>query len=290
MGLFGKGGIFGGGLLGGGLFGGGGGSLGKFIISESKIPSIDLPERVKERNRESSNPLVQTVQAIDDAREEAKEIMTDGVVEMVFKGNEDYQTSFEKREKADRIIQQERSKYNRACEQVNQEIAALNAHIEESQRRKRKLLQGIRSKLSVQSIGISGIFQNNFSVPEMQFQGFLDMAFDSLLGKTSADARKESADAYLEDARDYRVQVSGKIAELHSVSAKIACVETILTEERTLLDGLEKSLAVNRSLEYAQIARKLQVLVSTYIIEQTGNPNSVYQKTLDELKTLCPKF
>ena len=63
MGLFGKGGIFG-----GGLFGGGGGSLGKFIISESKIPSIDLPERVKERNRESSNPLVQTVQAIDDAR------------------------------------------------------------------------------------------------------------------------------------------------------------------------------------------------------------------------------
>ena len=128
MGLFGKGGIFGGGLLGGGLFGGGGGSLGKFIISESTIPSIDLPERVKERNRESSNPLVQTVQAIDDAREEAKEIMTDGVVEMVFKGNEDYQTSFEKREKADRIIQQERSKYNRACEQVNQEIAALNAH------------------------------------------------------------------------------------------------------------------------------------------------------------------
>ena len=116
------------------------------------------------------------------------------------------------------------------------------------------------------------------------------MAFDSLLGKTSADARKESADAYLEDARDYRVQVSGKIAELHSVSAKIACVETVLTEERTLLDGLEKSLAVNRSLEYAQIARKLQVLVSTYIIEQTGNPNSVYQKTLDELKTLCPKF
>ena len=109
MGLFGKGGIFGGGLLGGGLFGGGGGSLGKFIISESTIPSIDLPERVKERNRESSNPLVQTVQAIDDAREEAKEIMTDGVVEMVFKGNEDYQTSFEKREKADRIIQQERS-------------------------------------------------------------------------------------------------------------------------------------------------------------------------------------
>ena len=81
MGLFGKGGIFGGGLLGGGLFGGGGGSLGKFIISESTIPSIDLPERVKERNRESSNPLVQTVQAIDDAREEAKEIMTDGVVE-----------------------------------------------------------------------------------------------------------------------------------------------------------------------------------------------------------------
>ena len=149
MGLFGKGGIFG-----GGLFGGGGGSLGKFIISESKIPSIDLPERVKERNRESSNPLVQTVQAIDDAREEAKEIMTDGVVEMVFKGK----TSFEKREKADRIIQQERSKYNRACEQVNQEIAALNAHIEESQRRKRKLLQGIRSKLSVQSTGISGIF------------------------------------------------------------------------------------------------------------------------------------
>ena len=249
-----------------------------------------MPERVKERNRESSNPLVQTVQAIDDAKEEAKEIMTDGVVEMVFKGNEDYQTSFEKREKADRIIQQERSKYNRACEQVNQEIAALNAHIEESQRRKRKLLQGIRSKLFVQSTGISGIFQNNFSAPEMQFQGFLDMAFDSLLGKTSADARKESADAYLEDARDYRVQVSRKIAELHSVSAKIACVETVLTEERTLLDGLEKSLAVNRSLEYAQIARKLQVLVSTYIIEQTGNPNSVYQKTLDELKTLCPKF
>ena len=93
MGLFGKGGIFGGGLLGGGLFGGGGGSLGKFIISESTIPSIDLPERVKERNRESSNPLVQTVQAIDDAREEAKEIMTDGVVEMVFKGNKETKTT-----------------------------------------------------------------------------------------------------------------------------------------------------------------------------------------------------
>ena len=114
--------------------------------------------------------------------------------------------------------------------------------------------------------------------------------YNATLGKSSMQARKGAADNYLEDARDYQVQVSSKIAELHRAEAKIYAVETILQEEDELLNALENADSIKRSENSRELYSYLKTLLEEYIVDQTGNPNGIYTQTLKELKQLCSCF
>jgi len=316
MGLFGGGGLFGGsgGLFGsggglfdgGGLFGSGGSrsgssggssllSGGSVISDPHDLGNMPIPESIKEKMRDSDSVILKAIAAADDAsqelhevlsdgKDELHEILTDGVHEMVIKGNQDYKTSFELKEEASERISNARSRYQRKADEVNRQIEALNDHMKENRKKKETLLLQIKGQLpedKVQKISSYAPSSPTYEKPDT----FL---FDALgFSVLSIHARKEAAEDYLEEAKDYETEVSRKIAELDVVRSRTEAVEGLLQEESTLLKGLEKSLSISRPESCLELGELLNALLAEYILDQSGNPNSAYQKLLTQLKALC---
>lgn len=289
-GLFGTGsGSFGSGLFGGSVIGGGNGRSPSFESIVSQKPKTPyIPESVKERCRNSDNQVLRDIQSIADDIEDLHETMVDGSVEILIKGNTDYKTSFEKREEADRMVSKEKARYKAVCDKVNEEIKNLNNHIAVNRARKEKILSSLAPY--AYNGGSVGYVSGNTYSPSMHIDGLMEAMFNTSFGKSSMQARKEAADNYLEDARDYQVQVSSKIAELHRAEAKIYTVEAILQEEDELLNALENADSIKRSENSRKLYSYLKTLLEEYIVDQTGNPNGIYTQTLKELKQLCSYF
>ena len=303
MSLFGGGGLFGGsggglfGGSGGGLFGGSGGGSFSPIVREDPIGYTPLPESIKEKMRDSDSVILQTVAAVDDAgeelhevlsdgKEEFREIMTDGVVEMVIKGNKNYKTSFEIKEEAQKRKAEANARYNNKLDSTNNKINLLNQHISDNLAKKEKLLSDIESHISddkkVHKVGNHILSSPSYEKPQIDW-------FSVALGGPSVSkrARKEAAEDYLEDVKDFEVEVSGKIAELDRICAKIDAIEGLLIEEDKLLEALKNSISLSRPDNCKELADVLNGLVKEYIIDQSGNPNSTYQKMLKNLDKIC---
>lgn len=268
-----------------GLFGK---SSGGFGIVRDDPYRVRLPESVKEKMRKSDNPIVQLVSTLDDAKKGAKELATDGFYEMVIKKNDDYKTSFEKREEAEKIVSRETSRYNNSKKKLNSQIESLNNHIFSNNKLKEKLCSLITLKTSVTE-KVSQYHADSLSAPVISFNdslSFLSRIFMPHSIDLSDEIRKQAFEEYLENAKDFKVQVSYKIAEMERVSGMIQYLEVILSEEEQLLHALENSLNKRREFNYQRIYDQLHTLLATYIADQTGNPNSNYVKTLEALKQL----
>lgn len=271
-----------------GFLSGGGMSRGGFGVVRDERNDMRIPEPVKEKMRKSNNPFVQLITTVDDAREEAKELATDGFREMVINKNSGYKTSFEKREEAEKIISKENSRYFHVKNRVNAEVKALNQHIISNYSIKQRLSSVIKMKIN-QPDEVKTLGGWNVSMPEITFDyslSILHTIFGSNFEDNSDQMRKRAFDEYLEDAKDYKVQIESKIAELNKISSKINYLETILDEEEQLLKSLDSSISMKRDSQYRVIFDAIHTLLSVYIADQTGNPNSEYVKTLDSLKHL----
>ena len=96
----------------------------------------------------------------------------------------------------------------------------------------------------------------NVSMPEITFDyslSILHTIFGSNFEDNSDQMRKRAFDEYLEDAKDYKVQIESKIAELNKISSKINYLETILDEEEQLLKSLDSSISMKRDSQYRVI-------------------------------------
>ena len=96
-----------------------------------------------------------------------------------------------------------------------------------------------------------------------------------------------------EDAKDFEVEVHGKIAEINKVQAYLDTIKMNLEEEERLICALEESLKMKRSLKYNRIAEQLHILISEYILDSGGKKNDKYMeaiamfKKLSQVKQLC---
>ena len=98
--------------------------------------------------------------------------------------------------------------------------------------------------------------------------------------------RKESANAYLEDAKDFEVEISGKIAEINRTEAFLDTIKINLDEEEMLLSALSDSLNMRQNLAYDKIATQLHILISEYILDPSGKKNEKYIEAINRLKRI----
>lgn len=292
MGLFGgNGGLFGGGSSGRvflGRVGSSGGHSGNISSGSGfhgiiRDPGSDI-DVIRDYINESDTLAGELCRTIDDAKEELHELCTDGFVEMVIKGNSDYKTSFEIKEEADEKIGKVRRRYQEKCYEFNKYLNELNDRINNMYEKKvglsKQLNQTIRS---MPKISMS-IDSPNYSYKSSTIRMLCEY---SGMGRVSdIKGRKDSVNEYLEDAKDFEVEISGKIAEINSTKSFLETIKMNLDEEEMMLDALSDSLKWGRSMEYNKVAVQLHILISEYILDPSGRKNEKYIEAINQLRRI----
>jgi len=292
MSIFGKG-LFGGSSSSGGLGGlfSGSSSSGGFSSGSIIRNPLDDKKVLKEFIKENDDGFLGDLyRLVDDTKEEFAELMTDGFVEMVIKGNSDYKTSFEIRDEADKIVAEQARRYKEKCKELNEVLNKLNEHITCLYEKKVKFAKCVNAQVERKQ-GISDtITYKNWLMPIYVSKQSNMTRLSDMMGLRSFSSkmdRKNRANEYLEDVRDYEVYVSGKIGEINRIKAKASAIEQSLQEEDKMLEALEKSMNMQRKLEYDKIAKQLENLIVQYVLNDNGMKNETYLSALYQLEILC---
>ena len=98
--------------------------------------------------------------------------------------------------------------------------------------------------------------------------------------------RKDSAKEYLEDAKDFEVDICVKIAEINRIQIFLDTVKINLDEEEKMLDSLEDLINSKKSVIYDEVVEQLQTLITEYVFSTDGKVNKKYTEAVDRLKRL----
>lgn len=272
-----------------GLFSGNSSFFGGGFPSQICSTTVAFDKRKLERETiKNSDTLVgELVQTIDEAKEEFFELCTEGVVEMVVKGNSDYKTSFEIRDEAEKKIGDARRRYRDKRDHFNKYLENLNNQINELYKRKVEIAKTLNREAGDRPNmpRVTGtLYAPSYTYKPSTISRLCE--YSGFVGMPDVKGRKESANEYLEDAKDFEVEVHGKIAEINKVQAYLDTIKMNLEEEEKLICALEESLKMKRSLKYNKIAEQLHILISEYILDSGGKKNDKYMEAIAMLKKL----
>ena len=242
----------------------------------------------KEVIKNSDTSAGELLRIIDDGKEEIKEVCTDGFNEMVIKGNTDYKTSFEIKEEADEKIAKSKTEFEKIYNYFNIYIEELNNRINTLYEKKIELAKMI-NKTVMYMPNMPQITLENVT-PEYNYKPSTVTIIKKIYGiddMSDIRGRKQSAEEYLEDAKDYEVEVAKKIAEIYRVKLILDSININLSEEEILILELNLALIENKDLQYDEIAGQLYILISEYILDVNGEKNQAYMEAIKQLKKLC---
>lgn len=203
-----------------------------------------------------------------ESTQEFGELMTDGVKEIVIKGNDDYHTSFELKDEADGIISSARLRFTRASEEVtnyyDETKKLLEKHFNYKKEINNRILPGcvknirdfiklpntcINANLNFYSFGndeinlnvVTSAFSEGLLIKSLKGLGNLNpvtfgLGFGGMI--ISQHKRKEESEEYLSEAKYYKDDVNLKVAKLKTVKSKLALIRKKIEEERNLIDNL----------------------------------------------------
>lgn len=219
---------------------------------------------------------------------ELGEIMTDGFNEMVIKGNSDYKTSFEIKDEARRIESNAEHKFSVKKEEVENKIKFIKIKENELTTKRTQVLSLLR--LSNKSNSLSPFYdiavKNNLSGPYFDRKTF-DLYSYIFNGPLFTGKRKECANDYLENAKDFKVEVDSKIAQMNIALSKLKDLEFQFEEESSVLDSLESLYKNLNSTNKNTIYGLIESIMKMNIVDCDVNINGEYTKKINEIKNIC---
>ncbi|WP_113672193.1 hypothetical protein [Vallitalea guaymasensis] len=258
-------------------------------------------------------------EVIGESLKEGAEIFTDGFREMVIEGNSNYETSYEKRDRANKIISSARKSYERLYEEVKDYCYETERMIKEHYRYKRiinddllknnkKLIHKFEIydiKFDTSETHLNGSY-NNIFVGIGALSGTFSVALNSTVALSSISIisklnplltglaiidifvsqrqRVEEANEYLEEAKDYRTRVNYQVEQLKELKSRLKYIRTVIQDEKYRLQIITKELKYYISLITDLLKRDKLDTDDYYKIK--------YYYKLSELvsKTLTTKF
>lgn len=224
--------------------------------------------------------------AVTELGEDIKETIVQDVQHKI-EGNPDkpIRTSYTVKEEAENLISKSGNEYWDARDEFSTQWNRMTATAEKLQTERYttyKLIgQAIRSKRLTELPSSIVPSQQPASIPSIDSIKF---DFGTYLGSTSM--RMEAAEEYLSKAKEYRIRVKTKIAELNQLKRLVLNVSAFQNEELEMLSLIRKSYEnQNEStlLKSTEILRELASLCLDEVCEQT---NTNYEHLLEKLKTL----
>ena len=216
------------------------------------------------------------------------ELMTDGVKEMFIDGNTNYKTSYELKEEAQNRISKARSRLQSRYDEMEKKVKTFNEYAESVHTQKVALAERLGMRAG-DKCTFSYRSNRYISTPSYFYSPSVNPDIAPFLGLnelTDIRGRKESAKDYLEDARDFEVEASGKIAEVNRAIALIEALREDLYEEEQIIRRLNEAVAYNRTLDRTEVGRQLQVLIAEYVLSEKGERNEVYRQGVEKLRQL----
>ena len=216
------------------------------------------------------------------------ELMTDGVKEIVIEGNSNYKMSYELKEEAQNRISKARGRLQSRYDELEKRVKMFNEYAESVHTQKVALAERLGMRVGGKCT-FSYRSNRYFSTPSYFYSPSVNPDIAPFLGLnelTDIRGRKESAKDYLEDARDFEVEASGKIAEVNRAIALIEALKEELYEEEQIIRKLNDAVTHNRILDRTEVGRQLQVLIAEYVLSEKGERNEVYRQGVEKLRQL----
>ncbi len=179
-------------------------------------------------------------------------------------------------DRADTKLYNAQERYRRHMEQVRKELGNNLNH----KTRLYGRLNGLQTRHNIASI---------VSFAEMNSPTFLnkvDFQLGEMLGIFGGELRREAANSYLEDAKDYKVAVQREIARIDRFDAKLSALEQQLFVEEVLLRTLEWQIEQKTQAQCYEMAQQIRRLLDTAMLDASGNLKNDYLAAYEMLKRL----
>lgn len=225
---------------------------------------------------------------ITEGAAEFGEIMTDGFYEMVIKDNNNYKTSYEIRDEAEQVA----SKANRRYSSKQIEIKSAFNKVEQEWERIKALrievIHKVQYKLNSKGyeVSVNNVRLRNRYTPEISNRWLFDFTSKVPIpfGKS---IRREMAKEYLEDARDYKVEIDKAIADYDRCLTLLTSVSYKMQQEDELLRNLLDMLERCSSRYYGQILSILISVLKVDVLDKNGHINNKYEEYIYQLRRAC---
>ena len=193
--------------------------------------------------------------------DELTEIVTDGAKEIFINDNKNYKTSYEKRDEADRLIGSATNKIENKAKEVHEYARVTEQIVIDHFKHKINISQ----KFLVESFTIvSSVKKFNLSVNLINervlskadsFAGASDPNYVTKFSNTNGPEigdffggwinqsnRIAKANEYLDDAKEFRDKINFEMAQLENIRVRIQLIRNIISEEKSIFDGLLSNL------------------------------------------------
>jgi hypothetical protein len=210
---------------------------------------------------------------IVEGAQELTELTSVGLYEMVIKDNPNYQTSFEKKERANQIMATVRSKYNSTFEEVKEYYEETDKQIKIHYNYKRSINETLISNdvelLKTVEIKLTDINlkkNSSLDVASLLSMGAITLATKNALGNTIAatfckinpalfgiytvsgiisQARRiGEANEYLDDVKMRREEINYEIEQLETLKSRLSYIREVIKDERYILQILIDELEI----------------------------------------------
>lgn len=204
---------------------------------------------------------------VKESKNEFTEIMTDGFKEMVIKDNNNYKTSYQKRDKAHSVINKAHEKLKQRTYEVKNFANQTEYAIDEFYTYRNENMQQILNTTNsfLHSVYRTHLFNNEIEKTNL-LREFSNSSFSvsniavpsSIILLIEKKQRVEEADAMLEEAYVYERNVDAQIATLNSNESKLKYIHEVIREEQVLLSRLyQKIIMVTQEVDALKMKKTL---------------------------------
>ena len=197
--------------------------------------------------------------------------------------DDNYKSPYAVKHEAAEIIQRADDKLYRAQERYRRHMDRVGKLLGSNLNHKTRLygrLNGLQTRRNVASI---------VSFAEMNSPAFLnkvDIQLGEMLGIFGGELRRDAANSYLEDAKDYKIAVQGEIARIDRYDAKLSALEQQLLVEETLLHTLEQQIEWKTQAQCCEMANLIRRLLDTAMLNANGDLKNDYLAAYETLQRL----
>lgn len=227
-----------------------------------------------------SGIVTETECFIRDVKEDTRQLGD----ELIHCYDSSYVSPYEKKEQAARIIEKADDKLYKAQESYRRQYKRTGEALKRNYERKTRLQAKLKQQLQHTVSSRNPVFGQ---APDISFARRDEFVFGEMLGIFGHQLRDAAATSYLEDAKDYRLSVEHKVADIRYKEGILYSIEMQMQKEERLFDTMENEIARRTQAQQHRMAEVLKGLLNESVCDRSGEISRNYMNLFNQLSNLA---